>query len=135
MEHRKSMNASTSGRGLESGLPRVFTPGRCHKRQTRILRDFEHLCRGMAREGTKSRAIAITWEDLADSEELGTGEWGESGATAQARPDIRPASVLPASRAKPLRINRDLLLVSTTYSRVSRECEDQSRLDQVLLLL
>ena len=69
----------------------------------------------MAREGTKPRAIAITWEDLAEQEDPGTGEWGDSEATVQDRPDIRPAAVLPAGRPKPLKINRDLLLVSTTY--------------------
>ena len=94
-------------------MPHVFTPGLCHKRQRRRLREIEHLCRGLAGKGTKPRAIAITWEDLAELEDSSLGSWGDSGMPAHARPDVRPASVLPASRAKALKINIDLLLVST----------------------
>ena len=107
------MSASTSGRGLESSGHQCFSLGHCHRSQRRRIREFQHLCRGVAREGTKPRAIAITWEDLAD---VSTGERNDSEKAAQARPEVRPASVLPASRAKPLKINRDLLLVSTMYS-------------------
>lgn len=127
MEHRGSLKASTSGRGLEGSVPHVFTPGFCHKRQRRRLREFEHLCRGLAGKGTKSRAIAITWEDLAELEDSSSGDWGDNGTPAQARPDIRPASVLPVSRAKPLKINRDLLLVSTMCSFIPGMCMEHRR--------
>ncbi len=109
-------------------MPHVFTPGLSQRRQRRRLREFEHLCRGLADKGTKSRAIAITWEDMAELEGFSTGEWGDSEAPAQARPDSRPASVLPASRAKPLKINRDLLLVSTILHFPSRECWEHALL-------
>ena len=60
----------------------------------------------------RAQAIAFSWDE---ADEYSTGEWrgsGEADTPAQTRPDVRPASVLPTSRAKPLKINRDLLLVS-----------------------
>ncbi len=113
MEHRGSSTASTSGRGLESCFPHAFTAGRCHRRHSQRLREFQSINSVARNEGAKSQAIAVSWENRAELEEYSTIKWNDSESSAQPRPDVRPASVLPTSRAKPLKINRDLLLVNT----------------------
>ena len=106
-----SMTASVSGRGLDSSHCSAFTGQRPHLRQGRRQRQANQLCRGVTGDNVRAKAIAITWEDMAELEEYSPGSWSDTDAAAQTRPDIRPASVLPESRTKPLKINRDLLLV------------------------
>ena len=106
-----SMTASVSGRGLDSSHCSAFTGQRPHLRQGRRQRQANQLCRGVTGDNVRAKAIAITWEDMAELEEYSPGAWSDTDAAAQTRPDIRPASVLPESRTKPLKINRDLLLV------------------------
>ncbi len=106
-----SMTASDSGRGLDSSHCSAFTGQRPHLRQGRRQRQAHQLCRGVTGDNVRAKAIAITWEDMAELEEYSPGAWSDTDSAAQTRPDIRPASVLPESRAKPLKINRDLLLV------------------------
>ena len=104
-----SMTASVSGRGLDSSHCSAFTGQRPHLRQGRRQRQAHQLCRGVTGDNVRAKAIAITWEDMAELEEYSPGAWSDTDSAAQTRPDIRPASVLPESRAKPLKINRDLL--------------------------
>ena len=110
------MAASVSGRGLDSSHCSAFTGQRPHLRQSRRQRQSHHLCKGVTEDGVRAKAIAITWEDMAEPDEYSPGGWSDTDSAAQTRPDIRPASVLPESQAKPLKINRDLLLVSQQVS-------------------
>ncbi|CAK0784724.1 hypothetical protein CVIRNUC_007928 [Coccomyxa viridis] len=126
-----SMTASVSGRGLDSSHCSAFTGQRPHLRQGRRQRQAHQLCRGVTGDNVRAKAIAITWEDMAELEEYSPGAWSDTDSAAQTRPDIRPASVLPESRAKPLKINRDLLLYRAKIlrQRAFRDCNTTDRLE------
>lgn len=115
MHPRMAQTASTSGRSLlcrEEGFDCLRRHPLTRNRQ--YSSKNEHRVYAASRDGAQVRAIAIPWNDGPDQlDRGGTSPWGGwSLEDVEETEEVveRPASQTQ-SRGKPLKINRDLLLV------------------------
>lgn len=115
MHPRLAQTASTSGRTLlcrEESFDCLRRHPLTQKRQWRL--EHEHRVYAASRDGAQVRAIAIPWNDGPNQlDRSGTSPWGGwSLEDVEETEELveRPA-VQTQSRGKPLKINRDLLLV------------------------